>query len=862
MADKQTVEYNYYPISLAVSEIDKNVASNSPAVPLSGENIATVGGASILQSNYMQSTNYSKGNSGWRINAAGDVEFGNGYFRGDITGASGTFTGTLSAATVLYGKTSFADTAAGYIISPLGVYIGALNDTTRLKYTVSDGSIDFIGSHSSGSIGGVATSYVVQIATSTADIVPTDFAISETGITSAIDGTQTAYVTLTWTAISSDTFNSYKIRYKKNSFTYYTYINSTENTVTIEGLTPNTSYNFGIASVNKFGTESAFTDNITSDTASTTVAPATVTAGSANAGIQYVVLEWTHNTEPDLASYNIYRHTSNTSGSATLIGNCRTDYFVDGGLTGGQIYYYWIKAINTSGIVSTAFSTVKSATPRNVEDTDVTQIAGDKILIDGAVYLSNWRKTGDVTKIDGGSISANTIATTQLNFTPVQGTDVIASINASAEGIAIDADNLTINAATTFGSGYDPADKVDEVGGAYDSAASGARVRIFPDANTGIQIIDDAAGDVFKAEVGGANVGDITIGNATKYVKWDKSAASLIIVADDVTLNGSSLAFQNIYGDGSDNDLTVSSNTTLTADAYYDNLTINTGITLNPNGYKIFVSGVLTFVGTGKIIANGGDGVDGLDGSAGYLGGAAGARANTEGTLPESGLAGSGGNGGHRTGTQTAGENGGNGQSFERSCNADSPVSGAGGTGLSTAGTAGAVGANTETRQNPLSTLNDIYGMMSYSTDTYARLSSACSSGGGGGGAYGNSYSGGGGGGAGAPGGIVMIFAKNIVTVDGNVYAEANGGDGGDGGDGQVDNSSNPAPGGGGGAGGAHGGVVFVIYSIKTGTGTTSTTAGTGGTGGIGGTNTFGADGGAGGNGGNGTAGFTKQMII
>jgi len=860
MADKQTVEYNYYPISLAVSEIDKNVASNSPAVPLSGENIATVGGASILQSNYMQSTNYSKGNSGWRINAAGDVEFGNGYFRGDITGASGTFTGTLSAATVLYGKTSFADTAAGYIISPLGVYIGALNDTTRLKYTVSDGSIDFIGSHSSGSIGGVATSYVVQIATSTADIVPTGFAISETGITSAIDGTQTAYVTLTWTAISSDTFNSYKIRYKKNSFTYYTYINSTENTVTIEGLTPNTSYNFGIASVNKFGTESAFTDNITSDTASTTVAPATVTAGSANAGIQYVVLEWTHNTEPDLASYNIYRHTSNTSGSATLIGNCRTDYFVDGGLTGGQIYYYWIKAINTSGIVSTAFSTVKSATPRNVEDTDVTQIAGDKILIDGAVYLSNWRKTGDVTKIDGGSISANTIATTQLNFTPVQGTDVIASINASAEGIAIDADNLTINAATTFGSGYDPADKVDEVGGAYDSAASGARVRIFPDANTGIQIIDDAAGDVFKAEVGGANVGDITIGNATKYVKWDKSAASLIIVADDVTLNGSSLAFQNIYGDGSDNDLTVSSNTTLTADAYYDNLTINTGITLNPNGYKIFVSGVLTFVGTGKIIANGGDGGNGATITAG----AAGTRANTEGTLPESGAAGAGGDGFQASaGVPYAGAAG---QSFERSCNVDSAASGAGGNGAGAGAAAGAVGANTETRQNPLSTLNDIYGMMSYSTDTYARLSSACSPGGGGGGGAGNGAGvygyGGGGGGGGAPGGIIMVLAKNIVTVDGNTYAEANGGDGGDGGDGNRSQAGTSAGGGGAGAGG-HGGVVFIIYSIKTGTGTISTTAGTGGTGGAGGDDALGATPGDDGeDGGDGTAGFNKLLII
>lgn len=139
------------------------------------------------------------------------------------------------------------------------------------------------------------------------------------------------------------------------------------------------------------------------------------------------------------------------------------------------------------------------------------------------------------TTITGDRLVIGTITTTELNFTPLfsfGGTGaVIATINASSEGINIDADNIAISGATTFDSGFDPTTKVDEVGGTYDSAASGARVRIFPDANTGIQIIDDAATDVFKVIVGGTNVGDVIIGDFVggSGVKWDKGAGTFEI---------------------------------------------------------------------------------------------------------------------------------------------------------------------------------------------------------------------------------------------------------------------------------------------------------------------------------------------
>ncbi len=450
-----------------------------------------------------------------------------------------------------------------------------------------------------GTIGGQPVFNVANASDSTALSTPTGLTIVTTGITTADDGTISSYATLSWNAVSGDTLREYKIRYKKGSFTYYQYISTTALTITIDELTPNTTYNFAICSVNKYGIESSYSSTVSTTTATNSIAPIAVQDVSATSGIQYVIVEWTNNSEKDIASYNVYRNTVNNSGTATLIANVKTNYFIDGGRTGGTEYFYWIKAVNTSGIESASFSTVKSATPRNVTSDDVVTLAGSKVLIDGTTYLSNWRNSTDLTKIDGGNIYTGTITTTQLNFTPVQNTNVIASINASTEGIKIDADNLTISAATTFSSGYDPSvalsaaqtaqatadgkivsfyadeaptasaigdlwfdtnnnnkqhrwngsnwidvpdeNKLDSLGGTYNSASSGARVRIFPDANTGIQVIDDATNDVFKCLVGGTDVGDVLIGDYAhdKGMFYDKSASTFtfkgLMSAGDIT---------------------------------------------------------------------------------------------------------------------------------------------------------------------------------------------------------------------------------------------------------------------------------------------------------------------------------------
>ena len=50
-----------------------------------------------------------------------------------------------------------------------------------------------------------------------------------------------------------------------------------------------------------------------------------------------------------------------------------------------------------------------------------------------------------------------------------------------------------------------------------------------------------------------------------------------------------------IYGSGADGNVTISTNTTITRDMYYNNLTISDGVHLNTAGYKVYVRNSLSF---------------------------------------------------------------------------------------------------------------------------------------------------------------------------------------------------------------------------------------------------------------------------
>lgn len=367
----------------------------------------------------------------------------------------------------------------------------------------------------------------------------------------------------------------------------------------------------------------------------------------------------------------------------------------------------------------------------------------------------------------------------------------------------------------------------------------------------------------FVADTYGVFIGNYS---GSKFLYYDTASANLVI-------NGTILSLQNNFGDGSDGSVTISVDTSLSRDMFYDTLTVNNGIVLTTNGYRIFAKTAVVNNGTirwngnnGGNATNGGTGGNGSIGSGGTAGsagsgGSAGA-ALSNGTLAGSVAGIAGGNGGAGGtgstnaggGSASAGTNGTNGTTITSlvSTTGQDGVAGAnGGTGgtdsgffggsAGTGGTAGTKGTSTAAsimpRVVPFSiTLSDETG-----TKLNASPSNGGSGGGGGGSGGGASSSngsgggggGGGAGGAGSNGGNMLIATKTITnagTISCNGGTGGSAGSGGNGGNGQGGTGGGGGGGGGGSGGnGGNGGLMVLIYSTLTNTGTISANGGSGG---------------------------------
>jgi len=326
------------------------------------------------------------------------------------------------------------------------------------------------------------------------------------------------------------------------------------------------------------------------------------------------------------------------------------------------------------------------------------------------------------------------------------------------------------------------------------------------------------------------------------------------------------------FGDGSDgNAILDGTNTfswaalagsiyTLNRNIYCNNLTIDSGITLDPNGYYIFVNNTTTnngiIDGSGMDGSNGGDGGDAISTAVGIAGIAGvGGMALPSGALPGT-LAGRDGQPGQpgvfSSTTGLAGINGSNGTAGidVAKClnvNTVAGVAGAAGGAVPSypggaAGVASVGGAATGTVRNEPKSAYSAYSL--YDFIDGAILNSAPNTGGpagsGSGAARrtsgsGTCYSGGsaGSGGAGSAGRIVCIFTRYLT---GTGVIKSNGGVGGDGGNAgighvgtAVDESTWGGSGGGSAGSGGNAGIIILVYITKTGSLTTQVVGGVAG---------------------------------
>ena len=330
-------------------------------------------------------------------------------------------------------------------------------------------------------------------------------------------------------------------------------------------------------------------------------------------------------------------------------------------------------------------------------------------------------------------------------------------------------------------------------------------------------------------------------------------------------------------GDGSDGNVTLGMDTTITRDMFYNDLNLST-FTLNTAGFRVYAKGTIS--GSGKIKATTGNtGTAGVAASGGTLGGAGAAgTASGAGSLPQTvaGVAGSAGVAGVSSNTVgTAGIAGTAGgavtNSIASTAGTAGGASGAGGAGSGNGGGASGAGgaAGTATAASRSSaTFYEIFATIA--GGTWTPFSAIGKGGGGGGGGSGGrnatsgaSGGGGGGGGSGASGGFFFIAAQ---TISGTWNIESIGGVGGAGGNGgnsTADSASGGGGGGGGGAGGPGGSGILMRASSSGWSGTTVLTGGVGGAGGTGGTNAGeGVNGSSGSSGNTGSSGTLLTITI
>jgi len=129
-----------------------------------------------------------------------------------------------------------------------------------------------------------------------------------------------------------------------------------------------TNYTVRVRAVDKNGNISTYLTGSSTTSGTVSTIPGPPTAVTAVATFKNVFLSWTNISDSDLSSVEIWRNTTNNSDTATRIATVNASASSTGGfadsnsLVNGTLYYYWLKSKNTSGNVSTSFSTLVTST--------------------------------------------------------------------------------------------------------------------------------------------------------------------------------------------------------------------------------------------------------------------------------------------------------------------------------------------------------------------------------------------------------------------------------------------------------------------------------------------------------------------
>lgn len=187
------------------------------------------------------------------------------------------------------------------------------------------------------------------------------------------DGTTIPYIDFSWSVTNSSLVEYYDFQWKLTSEPVWNSLNLIDTKFTLSPALSGSAYNYRVRAVNQLGVKSPFTNGAsTVSTGADDTIPKAPTSVTAVAGSESIKVYWTAPTQntddseiKDLFRYKVYRNTVNNSSTASLVGNLAADVFTDGSLDGGQIYYYWVSAVDYTGNEG-AKSSVASATAQEI----------------------------------------------------------------------------------------------------------------------------------------------------------------------------------------------------------------------------------------------------------------------------------------------------------------------------------------------------------------------------------------------------------------------------------------------------------------------------------------------------------------
>ena len=174
------------------------------------------------------------------------------------------------------------------------------------------------------------------------------------------DGSLTHYIDVTW---DHDGSFSYEIRYKKSTepFSSYISVSTRLKYYRILNIEQNTTYNVQVRAISSLGTGSGFITVNDANNGKNT-APAAPTNLSATGVFEAIELNWTNPVDKDLKTIQIWESSNSSINNATLIGTSGGSNFRRGNLDISQTKYYWVRAEDTSGNLSSYTGPVNATT--------------------------------------------------------------------------------------------------------------------------------------------------------------------------------------------------------------------------------------------------------------------------------------------------------------------------------------------------------------------------------------------------------------------------------------------------------------------------------------------------------------------